>query len=688
MPPPQSIGDSRPWDPPFDPKQPSIPISYPITTLEAVASDSYYNSFHYPFNRSSVPLPPSAAALPPRRRILVCHDMKGGYIDDALVQGGDNSDAYAIWHWCQMDVFVYFSHYLVTLPPPCWTNAAHTHGVRVLGTFITEGEDGRKICDTLLSTKEAARMYATRLTELATHLGFDGWLVNMEVQLDRTKIDNLKEFVDHLSRTMHFNVPGSLVIWYDAVTIDGSGGPQNKLNQKNKPFFDLCDGILVNYWWEEPDVEDSASVAGERRFDVYMGIDVFGRGTFGGGKWNVKRRVEIQFIQTNLALDVLKKHDISATIFAPGWVYETNQGPDFETAQNRWWGLVEQSWGILQNYPKALPFYSNFDQGRGLHFSIEGLQVANKHWNNISSQGFQPLLSIGSSSPTAVAAYINFEDASYFGGGSLTVKGSLEDAHVFSIKIFSGQLLLDDKPVEVKCFVRLDENSLFGVILALASETNQPSYILIEDESQPPLTVASFEFDKIIKPPQISKKADVLADSTWTSFGGTFTRTGHTLTDIYIVGALKDASVEMEQSPNQKRDSPSSYHASLGQIRIFNTPMSYPPADAWHIDPSYTSWTTDPNGNRSLSLKLAWKLQEEGDMTSFTRYNIYVEELMTHGGNSPSFLGFARVQHFYVSHLVIPSGVGLVRFIVQACGADGSCQELDKSPTLELQPLH
>lgn len=27
-----------------------------------------------------------------------------------------------------------------------------------------------------------------------------------------------------------------------------------------------------------------------------------------------------------------------------------------------WWGLVEKSWGALRNNPKALPFYSNFDQ--------------------------------------------------------------------------------------------------------------------------------------------------------------------------------------------------------------------------------------------------------------------------------------------------------------------------------------
>lgn len=31
----------------------------------------------------------------------------------------------------------------------------------------------------------------------------------------------------------------------------------------------------------------SADVAGDRKFDVYMGIDVFGRNTYGGGQWNV-----------------------------------------------------------------------------------------------------------------------------------------------------------------------------------------------------------------------------------------------------------------------------------------------------------------------------------------------------------------------------------------------------------------
>lgn len=119
--------------PPFDPKQPSIPISYPIKTLEELKSRSYFDSFHYPFNKASVPI--LKESLPNRRRLLVCHDMAGGYLDDKWIQGGTNPDAYAIWHWHFIDVFVYFSHSLVTLPPPCWINTAHRHGVKVLTSF-------------------------------------------------------------------------------------------------------------------------------------------------------------------------------------------------------------------------------------------------------------------------------------------------------------------------------------------------------------------------------------------------------------------------------------------------------------------------------------------------------------------------------------------------------------------------
>lgn len=36
---------------------------------------------------------------------------------------------------------------------------------------------------------------------------------------------------------------------YDSVTVDGQLRWQNELNEKNKAFFDISDGIFVNYWW-------------------------------------------------------------------------------------------------------------------------------------------------------------------------------------------------------------------------------------------------------------------------------------------------------------------------------------------------------------------------------------------------------------------------------------------------------
>lgn len=121
-------------EPEFDPRVPSVPVSYPIKTLEDLKLRTYFDSFHFQFNKASVPLRRSGVdgvSLPNRPRIMVCHDMAGGYTDDKWVQGGSNADAYSIWHWYLMDVFIYFSHSLVTLPPPGWVNAAHKHGVKV-----------------------------------------------------------------------------------------------------------------------------------------------------------------------------------------------------------------------------------------------------------------------------------------------------------------------------------------------------------------------------------------------------------------------------------------------------------------------------------------------------------------------------------------------------------------------------
>ncbi|KAJ0978357.1 hypothetical protein J5N97_013831 [Dioscorea zingiberensis] len=656
-----------------DPTKPSVPISYPIKTVAELESRSYFESFHYPFNRASVPLPSYAAGpLPARRRLLVCHDMQGGYVDDRWVQGGSNPDAYSIWHWFLMDVFVYFSHNLVTLPPPCWTNAAHTHGVKVLGTFITEWDAGKAICQTLLATKDSAHLYAERLAELAVALGFDGWLINMEVTLNSEQITNLKEFVSHLTQTMRSSVPGSLVIWYDAVTKDGELGWQDQLNENNKPFFDACDGIFVNYTWQENYPKLSADFAGERRYDVFMGIDVFGRNTFGGGQW-----------KTNVALDLLKDDDVSAAIFAPGWVYENKEGPDFQTAQNRWWGLVEKSWGVLLHYPKELPFYSNFDQGHGFHFFVEGSQVGSSPWNNISDQGFQPLLdSFTGQTQTTMQVFINFKDMAYNGGGNITIRGRLNQNTSHSTRLFNGQLPCGDLPLYISYTVKSDGKSLLGLSLGFSSNSNTKTSILLANDTQTfPLVHLEKNYGRIMSP-QVKSKEKV-SDSTWVLYEASIQMKGYTLTDIRVISYIKRVIDTEEQAID------ASYNASLGHISIRTTPqnMEFPPANAWIVEGKHISWASTSSGTRTVSLELIWKLKA-GETSSFMKYNIYVAKQSKQADGDSSirvaenkdYLGIARVEAFYVSNLEVPHDITSLRFIVQVCGLDGGFQELHLSP--------
>ncbi|KAG2723976.1 hypothetical protein I3760_02G196100 [Carya illinoinensis] len=478
--------------------------------------------------------------------------MEGGYVDDKWVQGGTNPEAYAIWHWYLIDVFVYFSHSLVALPPPCWINTAHRHGVKVLGTFIAEWDEGRVICDRLLSTKESAHLYAERLAELADSLGFDGWLINIEVRLDIKQIPILKEFVSHLNETMHSLVPGSLVI---------------------------C-----------------------------------------------------------------------------------------------WWALVAKSWGILQNYPKKLPFYTNFDQGRGYHFSIDGRKVSDDPCCNISCQGFQPFLEFADNpSPGIIQTLVDLTEASHSGGGNITFEGTLGDNAFFARRLFLGEIPLENLPIFCTYSVRSEGDSQLGLSLHFSSTRNESTTILLTSGD---FNQFSGKFSKVIPTHRLERPGNSCG---WVLQEGSIApEKGDILTEIQAVCYRS----KYESSEPRPARSSVKYFAELGHltIRTSEKNLDFLPSSSWLVDGQFIKWVSGSRGSKTLSVKIVWKLKH-GTSTAFSKYNIYVKKVTKHVEEVAEYLGTAYVEAFYVSDLVVPSETSSLKFIVQMCAADGTCQNLDDSPT-------
>jgi hypothetical protein len=53
-----------------------------------------------------------------------------------FVNGSTKHNEYRFFHWAGIDTFIYFSHQLVTIPPPVWINSAHLHGTKILGMCV------------------------------------------------------------------------------------------------------------------------------------------------------------------------------------------------------------------------------------------------------------------------------------------------------------------------------------------------------------------------------------------------------------------------------------------------------------------------------------------------------------------------------------------------------------------------
>lgn len=326
---------------------------------------------------------------------------------------------------------------MVTIPPVSWINASHINGVSVLGTFITENVTGEEICKQFLSSKELIDQVCFQLVEICKAFKFEGWLLNIENQIDNDLLANLVYFVSKLTKLMKKEVSNSQVVWYDSVSfVTGECLHQNELNNLNLPFFSTTDGLFLNYCWTENKLKSSAQLVEllDRKYDLFIGIDIFGRGCFGGGG-----------MSTNLAIEKIKDYDLSIALFAPGWVHEVLGPKDFDCNQIMFWNKLELD---VRHVPKNLPFSSNFSQGFGEKYFTKGYISKDKPWLNFSLT--QP------QSRKYQLGEVYTQDA-YEGGSSILLKS------------FSEPLL--------NCFFELPQEGLF-VALIYKTLKSIPGFVL------------------------------------------------------------------------------------------------------------------------------------------------------------------------------------------------------------------
>lgn len=67
--------------------------------------------------------------------------------------------------------------------------------LQVLGTFITEWDDGALRCMQMFTSPESAEEVARQLASIAQHYCFEGWLLNIENMIQQHAMPNLLHFI-------------------------------------------------------------------------------------------------------------------------------------------------------------------------------------------------------------------------------------------------------------------------------------------------------------------------------------------------------------------------------------------------------------------------------------------------------------------------------------------------------------
>ena len=102
-----------------------------------------------------------------------------------------------------------------------------------------------------------------------------------------------------------------MLVWYDSVIHSGQLKWQSALNDQNFEFFKVTDAFFTDYHWKLQNLSNTMETflskitnSNLSTYDIYIGNDTYGRGTYGGGQLDI-----------NKALCEIDKYPFSISLF-------------------------------------------------------------------------------------------------------------------------------------------------------------------------------------------------------------------------------------------------------------------------------------------------------------------------------------------------------------------------------------
>ncbi|MFJ8276502.1 endo-beta-N-acetylglucosaminidase [Streptomyces griseoviridis] len=587
----------------------------------ATDPDLAFNSASMPLAARFTPTPANATARTGQARIQSL--VSFGPTSSNPSQGSATADHYALTHWAYLDELVFWGgssgEGLILAPNAPVVDAAHRHGVRVLGNvFLPPVAYGGQLQWTRdLVQKDSAGHYplAAQLVAVATAYGFDGWFLNAETGGGDTALGtDMRGFVAELRSLAAAR--GQRVTWYDSMTVSGTVSWQGALNDRNQAFFEAADDLFVDFRWSASTLAASGTRAdqlGRSRYQLWAGVDVESHGSNTSVNWDA-------MVPTSTA------HRTSVGFYRPEWTRNhlpAGRTPgDFHAADDRFW--TGRSLDPTHPDPAdpwrapavsvadrstvtSLPFASVFNTGHGLRWYEDGTVASAAPWNHLGLQDVLPArrwaVHTGGARP---AVTLDFADA-WRGGSSVLVTGAL-DAPA-TVELYATRL-----PVTAETVVELTHRTDAGdVRVELAVATAEPDAA----GTAPPYTYLPVE----------------AGDGGWRT--STVPLTG-------VSGTVRALGVRLTATGG-------AVTWRLGGIAVLDAPAAPgAPADAR---------VTDASGG---DLRLAWSAAQ-GQVRHYT-----VHRLLPDG--TRRFLGATGQRAFFAGALTAEQGERTARFEVRAVG--------------------